>query len=119
MANPNIVNVTSIFGKTSVLNVTTVASNIVVNSSNSNTVIKINTLVASNINGNIAADFTASLFRSSVDYPLASTITVPADASLVVVSKDVSVYLEEGDAIRCLASSNGNIVATCSYEIIG
>jgi hypothetical protein len=54
-----------------------------------------------------------------VDYPLASTITVPADASLIVVSKDISVYLEEGDAIRCLASSNGNIVATCSYEIIG
>lgn len=119
MANPNIVNVVSIFGKTSVLPVTTQASNIVINSSNSNTVVKINTLIASNINGTSAADFTASLFRSTVDYPVASTISVPADASLVVLSKDTALYLEEGDSIRCLASSSGSIVAVCSYEIIG
>ncbi len=118
MANPNIVNVKSILGKTAVANVSTASSNIVVNSASSNTIVKINTLIATNINGTNTVDFSASLFRSSVDYQIASTIAVPADASLVVISKDNPIYLEEGDSIRCLASSNSNIVAICSYEII-
>lgn len=118
MANPNIVNVTSILGKTAVANVTTASSNLVVNSAGSNTIIKINTLIASNINATATFEFSASIYRSSIDYSLASTIAIPSDASLVVLSKDTAIYLEEGDSIRCSSSSNGAIVAVCSYEII-
>jgi hypothetical protein len=118
MANPNIVNVTSILGKTAVANVSTVSSNVVVNSAGSNTIVKINTLMVSNINATATFDFSATVFRSSIDYPLASTIAIPSDASLVVLSKDTAIYLEEGDAIRCLASANSAMVAVCSYEII-
>lgn len=118
MANPNIVNVTSILGKTAVANVSTVSSNIVTNSAGSNTVVKINTLLVSNINATATMDFSASINRSSVDYQLASTIAIPSDASLVVLSKDTAIYLEEGDSIRCLGSANDALVAICSYEII-
>lgn len=118
MANPNIVNVTSILGKTAVANVTTVTSNIVTNSAGSNQIVKINTLLASNINATSTHEFSASIFRSSIDYSLASTIAIPADASLVVLSKDSAIYLEEGDSIRITASANGNLVSVCSYEII-
>jgi len=118
MAAPNIVNVATINGKTAVANVSTVAADIVTNSAASGKVFKINSLVVSNIDGTSAADITASLYRSSFEYKLAHTITVPADAALVVISKDTSIYLEEGDSIRVTASASGDLHAVCSYEEI-
>jgi hypothetical protein len=118
MAAPNIVNVTTIIGKTAVQDVTTTFSAIVSNDVSSNKVFKINTLIISNIDGVNSADISVDLFRSSTSYLLASTITVPADATLVVVSKDNPIYLEEGDSLRCLASANGDLEAVCSYEEI-
>ncbi len=118
MANPNIVNVTSILGKTSVLDVTTTPTAIVTNNSASGKVFKINSLIVSNIDGINSADITVDIFRAAASYKLANTITVPSDATLVVVSKDTSIYLEEGDVIRCLASADGDLQAVCSYEEI-
>jgi hypothetical protein len=118
MANPNIVNVTNILGKTSVLDVTTTLTAIVTNSVASGKIFKINSLIVSNIDGTNSADITIDIFRSSTSYKLASTITIPADATLVVVSKDTAIYLEEGDAIRCLASADADLQAVCSYEEI-
>jgi hypothetical protein len=65
-----------------------------------------------------AADVTVDLFRSSISYKIASTITVPADASLVVISKENSIYLQEGDSLRCAASANNDLMAVCSFENI-
>ena len=118
MAAPNIVGVTTIRGNTEVLAVTTSATAIANNIPSSGKVYKINSLVVSNIDGTSAADITADLFRGGSAYSIASTITVPADASLVVVSKETAVYLEEGDALRCTASADGDLVAICSYEEI-
>jgi len=118
MAAPNIVNVATITGKTAVANVSTTAADIVTNSAASNKVFKINSLVISNIDGVNSADITASVLRSSVEYKLAHTIAVPADASLVIISKDTSIYLEEGDSIRLTASANSDLQAVCSYEDI-
>lgn len=118
MAAPNIVNVTTITGKTSVANVSTTAADIVTNSAASSKVFKINSLVISNINGSTGADITASVYRSSIEYKVAHTITVPADAALVVISKDTVIYLEEGDSIRLTASANSYLQAVCSYEEI-
>lgn len=118
MAAPNIVGVTTITGKTAVQAVTTVATAIVSNSAASGKVFKINSLVVANVDGTSAADITVDVFRSSVAYRLASTIAVPADATLVVISKDTAIYLEEGDSIRCTASANGDLEAVCSYEEI-
>jgi hypothetical protein len=56
------------------------------------------------------------LFRSSTAYPIASTISVPADATLDIMSK--AIYLEEGDTLRCTASAAGDLTAVCSYEEI-
>lgn len=118
MAQPNIVNVTTIRGNTAVLNVTTVATNVVSNIASSNKVYKINTLLISNIDGANSADITASLFKSGVEYRIASTIAVPADASLIVLSKDTAIYLEESDFIRLTASANSRLHGICSYEEI-
>ena len=118
MAAPNIVNVTTITGKTAVANVSTVAADVVSNGAASNKVFKINSLIISNINGTAAADITASVLRSSIEYKFAHTVSVPADAALVVLSKDNALYLEEGDSIRLTASSNSYLQAVCSYEEI-
>ena len=118
MAAPNIVDVTTITGKTAVQAVSTIATEIVTNSAASNTVFKINSLVVSNVDGTNSADITVDLFRSSVAYEVARTITVPADASLVVISKETAIYLEEGDSLRCTASANSDLEAICSYEEI-
>lgn len=118
MTAPNIVAVSSIFGKTAVANVTTISSNIVQNVTNSNAVLKINSLIIANIDGSAAADISASLYRDGFENRIAHTVTVPADATLVVISKDTSMYLEEGDAISLFASANNDLWATCSYEEI-
>lgn len=118
MANPNIVNVSTIYGKTAVQAVTTSATAIVTNTAASGKIIKINSLTVANVDGTNAADITVDIFRSSTAYRLANTITVPADASLVVISKDTSIYLEEGDSLRCTASAASDLEAVCSYEEI-
>lgn len=118
MAAPNIVNVATITGKTAVQSVGTSATAIVTNSAGSNKVFKINSLIVSNIDGALPADITAYLVRSSTNYALASTITVPADATLIVISKETALYLEEGDSITLLASAAGDLQAVCSYEEI-
>lgn len=118
MSNPNIINVTSIFGRTNVLAVTTTPTDIVVNAAGSGTVLKVNNLIISNVDGAVAADITASIFRSSTQWRIANTISVPADASLVLLDKNTAIYLEPGDSIRLTASVNGDLEAICSYEII-
>jgi hypothetical protein len=116
MAAPNIVAVTTITGKTAVQAVGTSATAIVTNSAASNKVFKINALYVSNVDGSASADITADVFRSSTAYRLAFTITVPADATLDILSKPI--YLEEGDTLRLTASASGDLEAVCSYEEI-
>lgn len=118
MANPNIVNVSNILGKTVGTSVTTTMSSMVSNSSGSGQIYKINSLVVSNIDGTNAADVTVEFLDNGTAYKLASTITVPADATLVVISKETAIYLEENDSIRVQASANSDLQAVCSYEII-
>jgi hypothetical protein len=116
MAAPNIVNVATITGKTSVLAVTTSATAIVTNSGSSGQVYKINALYVSNVDGTNNADLNVDLYRSSTAYHIAKTVNVPADATLDVISK--SIYLEEGDSLRLTANANSDLEAVCSYEII-
>ena len=116
MAAPNIVNVTTINGNTAVANVSTVAANLVTNAASSGKVYKLNALYISNIDG--VSNYTAnvSVYRDSVEYAIAKTITVPADASIDILSK--AVYLQEGDALRIAGSSNSVMQVVCSYEEI-
>jgi hypothetical protein len=116
VAAPNIVNVTTITGKTAVANASTVATAFVTNSAASNKVFKVNSLYVSNIDGAAAATITVDLLRSAVAYNVLFTVNVPADSTLDVLSKPI--YLEEGDALRSTASANGDLQVICSYEEI-
>jgi hypothetical protein len=119
MANPNIVNVVNIYGKTAGLVVTTTNSAIVSNTTGSGKILKINSLIVANVNGTSSADVTVDVFKAqTTSYRVAYTIAVPNDATLVVLSKDSSIYLEENDSLRIQASANSYLEAVCSYEEI-
>ena len=116
MTAPNITGLTSLYGKTSVLQVTSSFQNIVTNAAASNKVLKINALYCSNIHGSASATITVSLYRSGFDYNITNAVVVPINSTLDVISK--SIYLEEGDSIRIHANANGYVEAICSYEEI-
>ena len=117
MAAPNIVNVTTIYGRSNVASLTTASANVVINALGSGTVVKINDIYVSNFSASaIAANVV--LYRNSVSYFLAPGASVPAYSTLTVVAKDTSLYLEEGDVIQANSSSATAGQVVCSYEII-
>ena len=123
MAAPNIVSVTTITGKTAVVDLTsTSATAVVSNAASSGKVFKINSLIVSNVDGSSAADITVSLFSEDniggTATEIVSTVSVPADASLVVIDKNTSIYLEEDRSIGATASSASDLKVVCSYEEI-
>ena len=116
MAAPNLLNPSTIIGKTAVQSVGTSATAIVTNSAASGKALKVNALYVSNIDGTDNADITIDIFRSSTAYHIGKTIVVPADATLDVISKPI--YLEEGDTLRLTANAASDLEAVCSYEDI-
>ena len=122
MANPNIVSVASIYGKTAYdADIATSAASLVSNAASSGKIFKINSLIIANIDGSNSADITVTVRNAAggTTYStLASTISVPADATLVVISKETSIYLEEDMSLYVQASAAGDLSATCSYEEI-
>lgn len=121
MANPNIVNVTDIRGKT-FLNVMSngTPATFLNNTAGSNSVYKINTISISNATGS-AANITVSIYRDPGTgaryFDIANTVSVPNNSTLVVTSKDTSFYLEEGDILAGFASA-ADLEIMVSYEII-
>jgi len=117
MAAPNIVNVTSIYGKTMGAALGT-SANTDIFTCGSNKVLKINSIIVANVDGTNNADVTVSFYDSSAAarYKLANTITVPADTTLVVLGKDSPIYLEESDQIEASASAASDLEIIISYE---
>lgn len=116
MANPNIVNVTAIYGQTAVQSVSNTATVLITNAALSNTVCKVDSLYVSNTDVASAYLITIDLYRSSTAYKIASNISVPASATLDILSKQI--FLLEGDQLRCTADTSGKLQAVASYEVI-
>jgi hypothetical protein len=123
VANPNIVNVTSIYGKSAVVDLTsTSATSVVSNAASSGKVFKINSLIVSNVDGTNAADITINYYSAAAlggtASQIVSTVSVPADSSLVVIDKNTSFYLEEDKSIGATAGSANDLKVIISYEDI-
>ncbi len=115
----NIVNVSTIYGNTTGMSVTTVPTAIVSNPSSSSSVYKINTIVVSNISGTGTASINVDVYKNqSSAYRLAHQIPVTANTSFSPIDKGLIVYLQENDSIRLTSSANGYLEAVCSYEAI-
>ncbi len=118
MAAPNLVNVSTITAKSvQAALTTTVTTEILANAASSGKVFKINNILVANIDGTNSADATVAITKSGGSpIAVASTIAVPADSTLVVVDKNTSLYLEEGDNIEAGASAASDLTITINYE---
>lgn len=124
MANPNLVNVAAIYGNTSSYLISSTAdpfaTALINNPASSGKVFKINSIVVANVDGSAAADITIKLFSQDdlggTGTQIASTISVPADATLVVTDKSTSFYLLEDKSIGATAGTANDLVVTCSWE---
>lgn len=99
-------------------NLSTSTSLVLTNLSESNLVYKVNDITVSNT-GATSADVTVRFKRSSTSFNLANTTPVPINSSLTILNKDITIFLEEGDAIEAFASSNDILSISITYEIIG
>ena len=118
MAAPNLVNVATITAKSvqAALS-TTLTTEILANASSSGKVFKVNNILIANIDGSSAVDISVFITKSGGSpIAIASTISVTADATLVVVDKDTSLYLEEGDNIEAGAGAASDATITINYE---
>ena len=123
MANPNIAAVAAIYGNTSTTSLsTTNATSIVNNAASSGKIYKINSLVVANIDGTNAADITINVYSAAslggTGTAIASTISVPADATLIIIDKTTQIYLLEDKSIGAIAGTASDLVVTCSWDEI-
>jgi len=128
MANPNIVNVATINGGNAGFNLTATATATLMTVSGSGVIVKINRITVANVDGSSAA--TVDLFvdglgsgaagvtttGADATVYLAKTISVPADASLVLL--DTPIYLMENDILKGGASAAGDLDLFISYDVI-
>ena len=129
MANPNIVNVTSILGTTTYLTPAgTTAVVLLANAAASGLVYKINNIVAANVTGT-AANTTVSIYTNGAvaqgsapsggtAFPIVATVSVPGSASLIVSDKTTGIYLQEGTSIAVTSGTGSAITYSISYENI-
>lgn len=123
MANPNIISVTDIRGNNSLVLLSTITNTLLINNpAASNKVYKINSIVVSNVNGSIASDITVAIYSQDdmggTAYPIVNTVSVPANASLIVTDKNTSFYLKEDQSVAATAGTSSDLVVTASWEEI-
>lgn len=130
MANPNIVAVTSIYGNTTYYTPSgTTAVVLLPNAASSGLVYKIDQIVVANVNGSSAANATVSVYTNGAvaqgsapsggtAYPIISTVSVPANASLIALDKTTALYLQEGTSITITSGTANALTFTISYESI-
>ena len=126
MAAPNIVAVTSIVPHTVSITPADTSRNALVTAPASGSAQKINEIIVSNIDGTAAYDATIEvrLADGTTHRALASTISVPPDASLIVSDKTTMFYLldtsvtGEASTLWATSSTASKLTYTVSYETI-
>ena len=128
MANPNLLAATLAYGTTTYYTPTGITAVVLVtNAASSGKVLKINQIVAANVNGSSAVNATISIYTNGAvaqgsapsggtAYPIVSTVSVPATASLIVVDKTTAIYLQEGTCISITSGTASGITYSVSYE---
>jgi len=123
MTAPNIVNVTTIIGKTDTVALTTTAETVLVsNAAASSKVFKINVIQIANVDGTNACNATVKVHSSAsgggTSKSLVSVVSVAAASTLTALDKSTSLYLEEDKSITVTASVANDLEVIVSYEEI-
>jgi len=123
MANPNIVSVATINANASAGNLSTTSeTSIVSNASSSGKVYKLGSLVVANTNGSAAATVTVTYHSAAslggTSYPIASTISVPANATLIIIDKTTAINLLENTSLGITAGTANYLTFMASWDEI-
>ncbi|NBS71206.1 hypothetical protein EBT31_20205 [bacterium] len=126
MAAPNILSLTTATPHTVTLTPSDTSRNALVTAPSTGQAHKINQLIVANIDGSSAVDCTVELrLADGTTYrAIASTISVPADASLIVIDKTMMLYLldtsvsGEPSTIYVTSGTASKLTYTCSYETL-
>jgi hypothetical protein len=122
MANPNIVNVTTITGNTTyIIPSTTSATVWTALTPAVGTVNKIDNIVASNVTGSAVAvtvSINSAVSGGGTAYRIAYQISGPANASLIIVDKTTAFYVGEAQSIVVTVGAGSALELTASYEAI-
>ena len=126
MAAPNLFSATTATPHTVSITPSDTSRNALVTAPSTGVAYKINQIVVSNIDGTSAVDATVELrLADGTTYrAIGSTISVPADASLIMSDKTTMFYLLDtsvtGEASTLWATSGtaSKLTFTCSYEAI-
>jgi hypothetical protein len=120
MAAPNLNAPTTITGKTTYLTLAnTDETDLLVNAASSGKALRVTMVTLANIDGANNVDATVRIYTAAsggTGHALASTITIPADATVVLLGRDSSVWLEEDRRLTVTASAGGDLAVVCSYE---
>jgi hypothetical protein len=120
MANPNIVNVSTISGRTNAVVANVALTTACANPISSGKIIKVNTISLANkttATTEVTLQF-KDYSQSNATFNIAKTIDVPSESTIFAVDKNTVIYLEEGDAIVCSAVSGSTIDVIVSFEEI-
>jgi len=122
MAQPNLVNTTTIYGKTTGANLTSITATTVLNNpASSGKCLKINTVNACNYsanNANVTISYYTGANVGGVQFQIVGNVVVPANSTLNVIDKSSQYYLEENTSLGATAGTANAIIVTCSYEDI-
>jgi hypothetical protein len=122
MANPNIVNVTSIYGNTTYITPSTTSATVWTALTPAvGTVNKVNNIVASNVTGSAVAvtvSINSAISGGGTAFDIAYQISVPANASLIIIDKTTSIYVGEAQSIVVTVGTGSALELTSSYEAI-
>lgn len=123
MAAPNIVNISSMVGKTDTTSLTTTsATNILDNAASSNKVLRVTLVRAVNTDGSNAANITVSLYSAAslggTETELIQAKEVAINTNLDIITKDTPLYLEEDTSLGATASAANDIKMIVTYEEI-
>ena len=121
MANPNLASAANVLVGNALIRLTsTSATQVVSNAASSGKAYLLDSLIVSNVDGTNAADITLDLFASATNTgtatKLAHTITVPADAALIVISKENPISLMEAQSIYATASAADDLHVIASWK---
>ena len=120
MAAPNLRSPTTINGKTAVVALSSTSeTSLLSNASSSGKALRVTSLFVSNVDGTNNAAITVMYYNAAsggTGYALANTLTVPADSTVVILTREQSVWLEENRSLRVTASAANDLNVVCSYE---
>lgn len=123
MTAPNLASPTTITGKVATVSLTTTsATSVLSNASASNKCLRVVSLIVSNVDGTNSANITINYYSAAAlggtATEIASTVSVPADASLVIIDRSTALYLEEDRSLGATAGTASDLKVVCVYEEI-